>query len=59
MKDSTLMTWIERGLLFKSSVLAMLIFGIIMWNPAKHFVQNVAHQVCQAAHAQDSLCRKV
>jgi len=58
MKDSTMITWIERGLLVKFSVLAMLLFGIVSWNPTKHFVQNVAHQICQASHPQSSLCQR-
>ncbi len=60
MNDSTLATWIERGLLVKSSILALLLFGIVALNPATHLVQDVAHQICQAAHPQqDGPCRNV
>jgi len=58
MKYTTMTTWIERGLLVKFSVLAILLFGIVSWNPAKHFVQDVAHQICQASHPQTPLCQK-
>lgn len=59
MKDATVLTWIERGLLLKSSLFALLLFGIVAWNPATHFAQDVAHQICQAAHPQDGSCRHV
>lgn len=57
MKDSTLAIWIKRGLLFKSSLLALLLFGIVALNPATHFAQDVAHKVCQSAHPQGGPCR--
>lgn len=52
MKNSTVTTWIEQGLLVKSTMLALLVFGIVALNPATRFVQDVAHQICQGAHPQ-------
>lgn len=56
MKNSTMVTWIKRGLFVKSSLLALLLFGIVALNPATHFAQDVAHKICQAAHPQDEPC---
>lgn len=57
MKDSTLVAWIERGLLIKSALLALLLFGIVALNPVTHFAQDLAHQICQATHPQEGPCR--
>lgn len=59
MQDSTLAHWIKRGLLVKSSLFALLLFGIVALNPATHFIQNLAHQICQTAHPHDGACRHV
>lgn len=56
MQDSTLATWIKRGLLVKSSLLALMLFGIVALNPATHFAQDVAHKICQAAHPSEGPC---
>jgi hypothetical protein len=52
-----MVTRIKKGLFVKSSLLAVLLFGIVALNPATHFAQDVAHQICQAAHPQDGPCR--
>lgn len=57
MKDWSQAVWIERALLVKSTLLAILLLGIVALSPMTHFLQTVAHQVCLTVHPQGGPCR--
>jgi hypothetical protein len=54
MREERLVSVVQKGLLIKSILLSVLVFGIVFSHPAVNLLQVGAHQVCQwtAKHAQ-------
>lgn len=56
MKEATFIAVLERGLFIKFSLLALLVFGVVLATPAAHFAGDLAQQICQYAHSQGVDC---
>lgn len=59
MTETRLLSWIQKGLFFKFSVLFLFLFGIILMHPAVDLAQNLAHRICQASSQQCRSCVRV
>ncbi len=57
MKEAMLVSTIQRSLLIKFSLLALLTFGVVLATPVTRFAGEVAHQICPRPHNHGANCR--